>query len=91
MRLIYTKLIFAALLIYSVILTLNSVRDYLIQLESGELIAIGFFAVLSLASLAVLLTMNPKQKMQTDNFGTNFVSNIAIDFLGGFIRGYQKS
>lgn len=91
MTFFYLRISLLILIVYSVALVLNSIRDYMFQLESGQLMAIGFFTVLSLIFFALLKLINSQTMIRTDKIGSSFVANIAVDFLSGFLRGYQKN
>ncbi len=93
MNLVYLRLLIVSISIYSTVLTLNLVRDYLVELESGRVIAIGLFIVLSIFLFTILFLIDKRQNQPTFKLDSNatLISSLIFDFLGGFTRGYKRS
>lgn len=91
MKKFYIKISLVSFLVYSIIITLNAVRDFLYKFESGELYAVSFFSALAVVSIGTLWMVNQKSSSENLNSQPVISSYLIVDFLSGFIRGFQKS
>ena len=93
MKKFYIKISLVSLLVYSIIIALNALRDFLYKFESGELYAVSFFSALAVVTIGTLWMVNQKSSSENLNSQSQPVisSYLIVDFLSGFIRGFQKS
>ncbi len=70
---------------------LHSLKDFLFTVEYGALISIFVFLFLSISSIStVLMFSQDRTKPKISNMA-DFRTYLIVDFVGGFIRGFQKS